>query len=184
MGTYIFLKDTEGERVPAYRWEDMKGDSLESYRNRVKPGWAIVCVEEEKKKAADVIVEAMQELEKVGIITDFRYDLDGAFPGLEVLRVTETKEKPEPLELTTAEAIEVLETYDQSDDNDDEEFKAAIRKALEVLGKEPKTEHWVHDGGHWKNRWLCSKCGYKLFEERTGFCPNCGAKMEGENADE
>lgn len=140
MGTYIFLKDTDGERVPAYRWEDMKGDSLENYRNRVKPGWAIVCGEEEKKKAAEVIVEAMQELEKVGIITDFRYDLDGAFPGLEVLRVCGIGEKPAPLELTTAEAIEVLETYDQSDDNDDEEFKAAIRKGLEALKKEPKAE--------------------------------------------
>lgn len=143
MGTYIFLKSTDGERVPAYRWEDMKGDSLESYRKRVKPGWAIVCGEEEEKKATDVIVEAMTELEKVGIITDFRYDLDGAFPGLEVLRVTGTEEKREPLELTTKEAIEVLKTYDLSDDNDDEEFKAAIRKAVETLEQEQAMEKFV-----------------------------------------
>lgn len=38
--------------------------------------------------------------------------------------------------------------------------------------------HWSHDGSKWKNRWLCSECGYKLIDEQTRFCPNCGAKME------
>lgn len=43
--------------------------------------------------------------------------------------------------------------------------------------QEPKTGHWSHDGSHWKNRFICSECGYKLFDELTNFCPNCGAKM-------
>lgn len=46
--------------------------------------------------------------------------------------------------------------------------------------QEPKTGHWTHDGSHWKNRFICSECGYKLFEEQTNYCPNCGAKMESE----
>ena len=41
-----------------------------------------------------------------------------------------------------------------------------------------KVGHWTHDGSHWENRWICSECGYKLFEEQTNYCPNCGAKME------
>lgn len=43
-----------------------------------------------------------------------------------------------------------------------------------IKGKEGQ---WLHDGNKWKNRWICTKCAYKLFEERTNFCPNCGARM-------
>ena len=51
----------------------------------------------------------------------------------------------------------------------------------EYLTQEPKTGHWTHDGSHWENRFICSECGYKLFEEQTNYCPNCGARMESED---
>lgn len=54
--------------------------------------------------------------------------------------------------------------------------------ALDVLPSvnlQPKTGHWTHDGGYWKNRWICSECGYKLYDEQSKYCPNCGARMEG-----
>lgn len=41
-----------------------------------------------------------------------------------------------------------------------------------------KSGKWSHDGSHWKNRFICSECGYKLFDEPTNFCPSCGAKMQ------
>lgn len=50
---------------------------------------------------------------------------------------------------------------------------------LPSVNPAPKMGHWSHDGSHWENRWICSECGYKLFDEQTRFCPNCGAKMEG-----
>ena len=43
--------------------------------------------------------------------------------------------------------------------------------------QEPKTGHWMHDGSHWKNRFIRSECGYKLFDEQTNYCPNCGCAM-------
>ena len=46
-----------------------------------------------------------------------------------------------------------------------------------LLEQEPKIGNWSHDGSHWKNRFICSGCGYKLFDEPTNYCPNCGAKM-------
>lgn len=46
---------------------------------------------------------------------------------------------------------------------------------------EPKTGEWIHDGSHWANRWICDKCGYKLFGAKTKFCPDCGARMEVEH---
>ena len=52
---------------------------------------------------------------------------------------------------------------------------------IKGIVQEPKTGHWTHDGSHWKNRFICSECGYKLFEEQTNYCPNCGARMESED---
>lgn len=43
-----------------------------------------------------------------------------------------------------------------------------------------RTGEWIHDGSDWTNRWICSKCGYKHFLEKTNYCPNCGADMRGE----
>ena len=54
-------------------------------------------------------------------------------------------------------------------------------KALPPVTPKPKTGHWTHDGSHWKNRFICSECGYKLFDEQTNFCPNCGCAMKGES---
>lgn len=57
----------------------------------------------------------------------------------------------------------------------------------EILTAEPtadvverKRGKWTHDGSKWANRFICSECGYKLFDEPTNFCPNCGADMRGE----
>lgn len=54
---------------------------------------------------------------------------------------------------------------------------AAIRNvpAADTLNREPGK--WIHDGSHWKYRFICERCGYKLFEEPTNYCPNCGAYM-------
>ena len=40
---------------------------------------------------------------------------------------------------------------------------------------QPKTGHWTHDGGYWKNRWICSECGHKFYDEQSKYCPNCGS---------
>ena len=42
---------------------------------------------------------------------------------------------------------------------------------------------WTHDGSMWENRWVCDKCGHKIFERQTNFCPNCGAVMKGGDAE-
>lgn len=53
-----------------------------------------------------------------------------------------------------------------------------IRMAIEALSAQ-RTGEWIHDGSDWTNRWICSKCGYKHFLEKTNYCPNCGADMRG-----
>ena len=56
----------------------------------------------------------------------------------------------------------------------------AIRNGtpLDDVKAENKGE-WRHDGSRWKNRCICSACGYKLFDAPTNYCPNCGARMRG-----
>lgn len=61
-------------------------------------------------------------------------------------------------------------------------FNEALKRLRELPTAEKKGK-WVHDGSRWENRWICSECGYKWFFEcaRGMYCPNCGAKMEGES---
>ena len=73
----------------------------------------------------------------------------------------------------------VIDLFNRSDDFGWETslIRRKIEKLPSVNPQGPKTGHWSHDGSHWKNRFICSGCGYKLFDEPTNYCPNCGAKM-------
>ena len=70
----------------------------------------------------------------------------------------------------------VMECYDN-----DELFEVYEWKLNELPPIQPKRGRWIHDSSKWKNRWICSECGYKWFFEciEGAYCPNCGAKMEG-----
>lgn len=65
--------------------------------------------------------------------------------------------------------LEVLETFN---------------KAIEALENQ-KTGHWIVYAeltGEWEGtkKYACDKCGEKVGVFKSNFCPNCGAKMEGE----
>lgn len=53
-------------------------------------------------------------------------------------------------------------------------FATMVKQLPSVTQKSGK---WSHDGSHWKNRFICSECNYKLFDEPTNYCPNCGCRM-------
>ena len=61
-------------------------------------------------------------------------------------------------------------------------FPRTIDKAPTI---EPKRGRWIdreeRDGGSFVWRYECSACGKKSILE-TRYCPNCGAKMDGEDA--
>lgn len=54
--------------------------------------------------------------------------------------------------------------------------------AIKALEQEPKTGHWREDidnSRKWDRvRFYCSECGKWQTYGKTGFCPNCGVKME------
>lgn len=62
-----------------------------------------------------------------------------------------------------------------------EDVEAYIDHAPSVTPKQ-RTGHWIREFNDIEGevRFTCSSCGeFQLFE--TDFCPNCGAKMEGES---
>ena len=73
-------------------------------------------------------------------------------------------------------AIECIKTQRQFvDDTTREAFEIAIE--LLEQPKRPKG-HWIH----WSRSDECSNCGYNTgkYEEGSNYCPNCGARMDGE----
>lgn len=65
---------------------------------------------------------------------------------------------------------------------DAEQYKTDLQSAYDCGYNKALSENkgeWIHDKSDWKYRFNCSKCGYKLFEEKTNYCPNCGARMKG-----
>ena len=75
-----------------------------------------------------------------------------------------------------------IDAYKYLDGND------AIYRLKQWLNEQecvqPKMGRWIHDGSHWKNRWICSECGYKLIDVQTNYCPECGSYNGGDdNAD-
>lgn len=78
--------------------------------------------------------------------------------------------------MTREEAIAILDGF-KHNPLFNEQHSEALDMAISALS-DNKGE-WIHDNSHWKYRFNCSKCGYKLFEAKTNYCPNCGARMKG-----
>lgn len=87
--------------------------------------------------------------------------------------------------ISRQDAIEEVEMLlEQSEDDEhDKTWNNAIRGAINAVKRHvPSAQRmgeWIHDGSDWTNRWICSKCGYKHFLEKTNYCPNCGADCRG-----
>lgn len=55
-----------------------------------------------------------------------------------------------------------------------------VRKAYNYWKENQKTGHWISKPNIYGVAY-CSECDYELHTNNTNYCPNCGAKMEGEN---
>lgn len=93
--------------------------------------------------------------------------------------------------MTNQEAIEILmgilteaTEYENSVCYVTEVDREPLEMAIKAL-KSQKTGHWIADVDKWGdvvttiNGYKCSECG--MFNtDKDNYCPNCGAKMEGE----
>ena len=80
---------------------------------------------------------------------------------------------------TTEQALQILKKYRHSEDV--EECGVLFGKALDMVIQaleQIKEGHWVDE----KVRWRCSECGWWYPDwKKFNFCPNCGARMVGDN---
>lgn len=68
----------------------------------------------------------------------------------------------------------------------------ALDMAIQALEQEPKMGHWEQYGDSWEDKFKCSECGKEqpkilcgeqIIGHWSDYCPNCGAKMESEDAE-
>lgn len=62
-------------------------------------------------------------------------------------------------------------------------FDAVKHYAKDYIDSQPKAGRWIKQNYGWN--WQCSECGFVTppsAKEIFTFCPNCGAKMEVEDA--
>jgi hypothetical protein len=86
--------------------------------------------------------------------------------------------------MTREEAIKILKAiraYECYPKSASEETKVAIDMAIEALADRP-TGEWIEED-EYGDLWVCDQCGFAS-EFNYHFCPNCGAKMRGENDDD
>ena len=58
------------------------------------------------------------------------------------------------------------------------EFDEAKQIVIEALEQEPKRGHWLEAKEEDPCWYRCSECG-RLYDLDENYCPNCGARMEG-----
>ena len=66
-----------------------------------------------------------------------------------------------------------------------EDVKRIFENAPTVDAVEVVHGRWIHKHfddvcGGWYNEWHCSVCGGRAYEKGFNYCPNCGAKMDGD----
>lgn len=92
--------------------------------------------------------------------------------------------------MTREEAIKIIDCYDigfydlSGEKIPADKLADAFDMAIEALSADRPRGEWIGNNldGTFKV-WDCSECGIHM-ETRWNFCPNCGAKMDGERREE
>ena len=82
----------------------------------------------------------------------------------------------------------ITEAYNKgyADGEHDGYYSTCIKNGIEKSAYNPPSVqperakgHWIH----WSRSDECSNCGYNTgkYEEGSNYCPNCGARMDGEH---
>lgn len=66
------------------------------------------------------------------------------------------------------------------DEENADALEAAEKRIAELEAQLPKEGAWIDEQ---RGRWIYAKCNLcgKVQDVRSNYCPNCGAKMKGEN---
>lgn len=72
-----------------------------------------------------------------------------------------------------------FEFMENGDDHTGYEIHEVIDNAPTVDAIEIVHAYWIWDGYDYEKPWTCSKCRCHS-ESETNYCPDCGAKMDGD----
>ena len=75
----------------------------------------------------------------------------------------------------------------QFETDNEEEYKLVEKAAQMAMDGKTEADFEEVKHGYWKHNLYCSVCGYLYdtgeYTNAKDFCPNCGAKMDGGNAE-
>lgn len=90
-------------------------------------------------------------------------------------------------QLLKRDAFDIIKSQEQFIESQNELISKLVLECKNNISNEAKVKHgeWVYeDGDVGYNVYRCSKCGGKVVLDDEGgvykYCPNCGAKMDGE----
>ena len=73
-------------------------------------------------------------------------------------------------------------------ENGENEYVYDTNAVLDSIDSQPTVDavevvhgRWIQDKqSKFEHRYNCSACNYRLIDEHCNYCPNCGAKMDGD----
>lgn len=80
--------------------------------------------------------------------------------------------------MTREEAIIQLRLGPGINEDVSEKYNDAVNIAIEALEQQPKRGYWLEAKEEDPCWYRCSECG-RLYDLDENYCPNCGARMEG-----
>ena len=138
-----------------------------------KKGICSVTTHEMKQTCADMILD-LPKVEPVSCIAKFEIDKDQ----MQEIVEKQVKEMVETCEDAISRKAVLDEMGDINMDIYTDEVKEFVENLPSVQPK-AKTGKWIYDSRHAPFNWECTECGIS-FKTDFSYCPNCGAKMEGE----
>ena len=92
--------------------------------------------------------------------------------------------------LNKEKTIEAIRKYADIKHSNGEpiEYVNGILKSVSVISEQPSADVEEVKHGYWIEAegglfYCCTNCGYIVDYQLTSYCPNCGAKMDGGNAE-
>lgn len=81
--------------------------------------------------------------------------------------------------------LDVLRVHEDEWDTPDEtwrpesDYAGAIKAAPTIEAEPVRRGEWVRED-EYSDLWVCDQCGF-AGEYKDNYCPNCGARMDGDN---